>query len=89
MNSRTIRKIAAYLALITIILYIITGYGIVKYQLVGKLTFGLLDKATSFKIHENLIIPFIVFILVHLLFSCDLFRWLRKNGRKVEKEPKL
>ena len=80
-KKNQIRKTTAYLALITIILYIITGYGITQYRIVEKITFGLLHKSLSFKIHSWLIYPLIIFLLVHLYFSCDLFSWLRKNGK--------
>jgi hypothetical protein len=50
-TARVIRKTNAYLALTTVILYIITGYGITQYRVVEKITFGLLTKAWSFTIH--------------------------------------
>lgn len=77
-NRQKIRKATAYLALLTVLLYILTGYGITQYQIIEKLTFGILSKAWSFKIHMWLIWPLIIFLLVHLYFTCDLLRWLRK-----------
>ena len=68
------RKTAAYLAITTVILYIITGYGITRYQIVEKLTLGLLSKALSFKIHLWLIVPLVIFLALHLYFSCDLLK---------------
>jgi thiosulfate reductase cytochrome b subunit len=73
-----IRKTNAYLALVTVLMYIITGYGITRYQLVEKITFGLLNKALSFQIHSYLISPLIIFLLIHLLFACNIFRRQRK-----------
>lgn len=88
MTRKLIRKIAAYLALAVVLLYIITGYGITQYHIVESLTFGLLGKALSTKIHFFLIYPFLIFLLVHLYCSCDLLKWLKKpknqkkNGKR-------
>jgi thiosulfate reductase cytochrome b subunit len=82
MKRLNVRKTAAYLSIATVILYIITGFGITQYRIVEKLTFGLLSKSLSFKLHLWLIYPLIIFLLVHLCFSCDLFKGLRKNERK-------
>ena len=73
-GNNKIRKWASYLALIVIILFIITGYGMTQYRIVEKLTFGLLQKSLAFKIHSFLIYPLIIFLLVHLYYSCSLFR---------------
>ena len=84
MNDQTrtnIRRTAAYFLILTVILYIITGYGITQYQAIEKLTFGMLNKALSFKVHMWLIYPFVIFLFLHLYFSCDLLKWLRKNGK--------
>lgn len=78
MNEKLIRKIAAYLALIILLLYIISGYGITQYQIVEKITLGILTKSLSFKIHSVLIIPLVILLGIHLYFSCDLFKKWRK-----------
>jgi thiosulfate reductase cytochrome b subunit len=80
-NRIQIRKTAAYFSIATVILYIVTGYGITQYRTVEKLTFGLLSKSLSFKIHSWLIIPLIIFLFTHLYFSCDLLRGFGKNGK--------
>ena len=71
-------RVNAYLALVTVLLFVITGYGITRYQLVEKITFGLLNKALSFQIHSYLIFPLIIFLLIHLLFACNILGRLRK-----------
>jgi len=76
--KQTIRKTSAYLFLLTIIMYIITGYGITQFKFIEKYSIGLLTKALSFKIHMILIYPLVILALIHLYFSCDLFKWLRK-----------
>ena len=80
--SKSIRRWTAYLALITVALFIITGYGITQYQIVEKITFGLLTKSLSFKMHMWLIIPFIAFMLTHLYYSCNWFRGLKDGKSK-------
>ncbi len=47
-------------------LLILSGYGITEHKIVSKITFGLLDKANAFKLHEFLVIPFIVLMLIHI-----------------------
>jgi thiosulfate reductase cytochrome b subunit len=66
-------------ALLTIvsILFIATGLGISNYQVMESLTGGVLSKLTSFQIHSNLIIPFIVLLIVHIGFTI---------GKKFQKE---
>ena len=74
MKKEAIRKTAAYLSFAVVVLYIVTGYGITQYRVVEKLSFGLLNKAVSFKLHSYLIIPLLVFLGLHLFFSCSLFK---------------
>ncbi|MBD3248421.1 hypothetical protein GF336_00060 [Candidatus Woesearchaeota archaeon] len=76
-----IRKWTSYLALATIVLYIITGYGITQHRFMEKITFGLLTKSLSFKIHSWLIIPLLLFLLLHLYYSCSLFKRLKRWKR--------
>ena len=74
-----LRKLAAWLFLLVIVLYVITGFGITKYQVVGKLSFGLLTKALSFKIHSVLIWPLIILAVVHVGQAYGLFDFLKKD----------
>ena len=81
------RKLWAYLALATVVLFIITGYGITQYRIVEMLSFGLLSKPLSFRIHSWLIVPLILFLLMHI--CCSRIRcWPRKDEKdrkRVEK----
>ena len=79
-----IRRLTAYLSLATVLSYIITGYGITNYSIVEKLTFGVLYKSLSFKIHMWLIIPLALCLSVHLYFSCNLFRKEKKDKPRGE-----
>ena len=48
------------------IIYVITGLGITEFRIIEPATFGLLSKNLSFAIHDNLLIPFIVLLVLHI-----------------------
>jgi len=60
------RQIVHWLLLAVLALYLLTGFGITEYRVVEHLTFGLLTKPLAFKVHDNLIIPFIVLLGLHI-----------------------
>ena len=66
---RLLRKILNRSLLVLVILYIVTGFGVSQFRIVEQLTMGLLTKSLSFKIHFSLIIPFIIFLVLHVSFS--------------------
>jgi len=66
LKQKLAKRIVQWLLLAMIILYIITGFGITEYRTVELLTFGLLSKSLSFNIHNNLIIPFIILLGLHI-----------------------
>ena len=55
-----------WLLLAVIVLYLITGFGITEYRIVEQVTFGLLSKPLAFKIHDNLWIPSIILLILHI-----------------------
>ncbi len=63
------KKIIHWLLLVVIVAYVITGFGITEYRTVESLTFGLLTKSLSFKIHDSLFIPSLVLLILHVCFS--------------------
>ena len=65
---KNFKKIIHWLLLIISLVLIISGYGITNFWLIEKLTFGLLTKALSFKIHNFLTIPFILIMATHIYF---------------------
>jgi hypothetical protein len=70
MNIIPILKTATHILLTFVsILFIITGFGISNYQVIESITGGTLSKLTSFQIHSNLIIPFIVLLITHIGFT--------------------
>ncbi len=64
---RLLRKVIPWLLLAVLALYIITGFGITEFRTVEAITFGLLNKNLSFRIHDALAVPFIVLLVVHIV----------------------
>jgi dolichol kinase len=60
------RQIVHWLLLAVLVLYLITGFGITQYRVVEHLTLGLLTKPLAFMIHDNLLIPFIILMILHI-----------------------
>jgi dolichol kinase len=72
---RLARKIVHWLFVAIIVLYGITGYGISHYQIVESVTLGLLSKPWAFRIHDNLMIPFVVLLALHI------YQMVKKRGK--------
>ena len=69
------RILVRWLLFATVLLFVLSGYGISEPRTVESLTFGLLSKQASFEMHEMLIIPFAVLMFLHILpFFIRLFR---------------
>jgi thiosulfate reductase cytochrome b subunit len=60
------KQIVHWSLLAVLVLYVLTGFGITAYRTVEFITFGLLTKPLAFKIHDALIIPFIVLMGLHI-----------------------
>jgi thiosulfate reductase cytochrome b subunit len=69
MKSREIRKIIHYSLMVLTILMIITGLGITEPGIVGSLTFGILGKATAYRLHFVLWGPFVILLILHVYIS--------------------
>lgn len=65
-TAKSIKRIIRWLLLIGIIVYVITGFGITEYRAVESLTFGLLTKNLSHRIHTAIEIPFLILLLLHI-----------------------
>ncbi len=61
------KKAVAWLLLAVTILFLLSGFGIVYPDLVGPLTFGLLSKGISIRLHDVLWAPFMALLAAHLL----------------------
>lgn len=62
---------------VLVALVILTGFGITEHRTVTSLTFGLIDKASAFRLHSVLYIPFLAVLAVHI----GLTSWRRLAGR--------
>jgi thiosulfate reductase cytochrome b subunit len=69
MDKKLIRKIVHWGLLVIIIIFIITGLGITRYRVTESITLGLLTKPIAYQIHSYLILPLIVFLYLHILFT--------------------
>ncbi len=68
-KNRIIRTSVDILLMAIIVLYVLTGYGITNYHIVESITFYVLSKPISHLIHSNLIIPFIILLIFHIILS--------------------
>jgi hypothetical protein len=76
LKEKTAKQAVHWTLLAVLVLYVITGFGITAFRTVEFLTFGLLGKALSFRIHDDLIIPFIVLMTLHIY---------QQTGKSVKK----
>lgn len=83
MNDNLLKSIKITIQVVLLMLLIaygITGYGITEYRTVEMLSFGLVTKPLSFEVHNNLLIPFLLFLLLHIFFK-PLFRLVFKTKK--------
>jgi cytochrome b subunit of formate dehydrogenase len=73
------KKTVILLLAIVIVLYIVTGFGINEFRTIETLTFGLLTKNLAFKIHNVLLIPFIILLILHLCLPYIFSRLKQQN----------
>jgi thiosulfate reductase cytochrome b subunit len=78
------RAAIRYLLLVLTLIYLISGLGITQYQTIKPLTLGLLTRNLAFRIHDFLLIPFIVLLLVHVLFgpAARVYSHLKREQRQ-------
>ncbi|MDY6912780.1 MAG: hypothetical protein SVM79_10540 [Chloroflexota bacterium] len=69
LTAKSMKRIIRWLLLIGIIVYVFTGFGITEYRTVESLTFGLLTKNLSHRIHTAIEIPFLILLLLHIFLS--------------------
>ena len=66
MDVRVISHVCAWVAAILLFFSVLTGYGITEFRIVTALTFDVLNKATSQRLHSYVDIPLMVFLSVHI-----------------------
>jgi hypothetical protein len=75
--QRTIK----WLLLAVTLLFVITGFGITQFRVVETITFGWLSKDWAFRLHDDLWLPFLVLLVLHI---CLPFIF-RQKARKTER----
>ena len=68
-NQDLFKTIIHWLLAILVIIYLVTGFGITEFRTVETLTLGLLTKTLAFKIHNNLWVPFIILLGLHVFLT--------------------
>jgi len=65
-NLRRIGRWCGWAAALLLLFTVLTGYGITAFRTVTSLTFGILGKATSQRLHHYTDIPLLVFLIAHI-----------------------
>jgi len=68
-TRKIIKKSLHWILVAYIAVYVVTGFGITDFQTVEPLTLGLMGKATAMQLHNNMEIPFLIIIGVHVYVS--------------------
>jgi len=81
-NAGYLLRLIHWLLLVVTLVFIITGFGITEFRTVESITFGLLNKSLAFKIHNNLWIPFLALLILHICSSYifKLFKPKKREG---------
>jgi TRAP-type C4-dicarboxylate transport system permease small subunit len=66
--QKILRTIIQVVLLVLLIAYGISGFGITQFRTVEALSFGLISKPFAFQLHDNLVLPFAIFLLLHMFF---------------------
>jgi hypothetical protein len=73
-----VRRTIHWLLLVVTVLFLITGFGISQFRVVETITLGWLTKSWALELHDNLWIPFVVLLVLHV---CLPFIFRRRAGR--------
>ena len=65
-NIERIGRVCGWMAALLLLFTFLTGYGVSEFRTVTSLTFGILGKATSQKLHHYTDIPLLIFLSVHI-----------------------
>ena len=69
---RRISRISAWALLVTVVVLVISGWGITQTGVIYKITFGLIDRGTADSIHRETNVPLAVFFLAHVMINIKL-----------------
>ncbi len=77
---KLISRISAWVLLVTVLIFIISGWGITQTDVIYRVSFGLIDRRTADLIHRAMDIPLGVFFLSHIFANIRLFIRTEKAG---------
>ena len=80
-HLRRIARACAWLLLITLIVLLVSGWGITRTEIIYKASLGLIDRGAADSIHRAIQVPIAVFFTTHVLVNVRLnlpSRYLRK-----------
>jgi succinate dehydrogenase/fumarate reductase cytochrome b subunit len=69
---RRLARLSAWLLLASVIILVITGWGITQTGIIFKLSLGLIDRKTADFIHRSTNVPLAIFFLSHVLLNIKL-----------------
>jgi len=69
---RRIARASAWLLLVTIIILLISGWGITRTEIIYKASLGLIDRGEADSIHRAIQVPAAVFLTTHVLLNVRL-----------------
>jgi cytochrome b subunit of formate dehydrogenase len=65
--NRYTRQVIQYTLLLVLVLYFISGFGITEFRIVEFLTFGIFSKNVAFILHNSLLIPILILLILHIV----------------------
>jgi cytochrome b subunit of formate dehydrogenase len=79
-------RFCAWALVVMVILYFISGFGIINPRMIESFTFGLLGRGAAFRLHEWLTLPMAFAFLCHALIAMRfaMIRWKVKNMKLVD-----
>ncbi len=77
---RVVAKLVHWSLLVLAFLTVVSGLGITEFRTVESLTFGVFNKAVAFQLHLWIWIPFLVFLVTHLVLTVYQERVRRRKG---------
>ncbi|MGD1995762.1 MAG: hypothetical protein PVH62_03205 [Anaerolineae bacterium] len=80
---RRIGRACGWAAMALLVFTMLTGYGITQFRIVTGMTFGVLSKPVSHKLHQWTEIPLLILTLTHVSLAVWA-RWVasKQGGRK-------
>jgi cytochrome b subunit of formate dehydrogenase len=69
---KRISRISAWLLLVSVVVLLVSGWGITQTDIIYKASFGLIDRRLADAIHRASILPLAFFFLLHVLVNIRL-----------------